>query len=78
MIHAKSGDDREGTVFSGCGETRFRIRIWNSYQGIGFVSGYRFSDTVSSSVSDAPLGAAVRQILFGRAVSLGQGFGFSR
>ena len=27
---------------------------------VGFVSGYRFSDTASSSKSDAPLGAAVR------------------
>jgi hypothetical protein len=27
----------------------------------GFVSGYRFSDTVSSSKSDAPLGAERRE-----------------
>jgi hypothetical protein len=33
----------------------------------GFVSGYRFSDTVSPSKSDAPLGARQRQFTFSAA-----------
>jgi hypothetical protein len=40
--------DWEGQGFTACGKT------------LGFVSGYRFSDTVSSSKSDAPLGAGHR------------------
>jgi hypothetical protein len=35
----------------------------------GFVSGYRFSDTVSPSKSDAPLGATQRQFTFSAACS---------
>jgi hypothetical protein len=72
MIHAECGEDREGQGFLGL------LGNAASYRDMGFVSGYRFSDTVSSSVSDAPLGVAARQVLFSRAVSLGQGFGFSR
>jgi hypothetical protein len=35
-----------------------------SAENLGFVSGYRFSDTVSRSKSDAPLGAGSEQMTF--------------
>src|ERR1700687_1484072 len=59
-------------VLTGCGRTPvwfqcIALAIPVSYRGIaftviGFVSGYRFSDTVSFSKSDAPLGAGHRKI----------------
>src|SRR3977135_2120123 len=50
--------EREGHGFTGCEKIV-------SYQGIvSFVSGYRFSDTVSPSKSNAPLGAGHRHSLF--------------
>jgi hypothetical protein len=37
-------------------------RIMSSMWNTGFVSGYRFSDTVSLLKTDAPLGAAAREV----------------
>jgi len=50
------------------------MRLYRLRKNSGFVSGYRFSDTVSHLKSDAPLGAEAAKFTF-FAASLGAGCG---
>jgi hypothetical protein len=47
----------KGHGFSRAAAPQNQCRLYRLRKNSGFVSGYRFSDTASSSESDAPLGA---------------------
>jgi hypothetical protein len=53
----------------GASKICIRARLHRLRKKSGFVSGYRFSDTVSPSKSDAPLGAGQGKFTFSAASS---------